>query len=105
MCAVDFQVQRITVCYWKRERPTAYGSLDEGHPCFIKCDPYVAGLPAMEYPKHVKVGYVMATDVMVTVINFDHSDNNDQLCSSLRRRHKPARRHLSIVFNINQNDP
>ena len=51
-------MQRITVCYWKRQRPEAYGSLDEGDPCFIffhKSDAHVYGLPALEYPTHVKV--------------------------------------------------
>jgi len=56
MYTVEFQVQLSTVCYWKRQTPDAYGSLDEGHPCFIKYSPHVYGLPAFEYPKHVKVG-------------------------------------------------
>ena len=56
-CVVEFQVQRYTLCYWKRQRPEAYGSLDEGHPCFIlsvKSD-NVWAIPAFEYPTHIKV--------------------------------------------------
>ena len=54
--SMQLQVQRIAVCYWKRERPDAYGSLDEAHPVFIKLNPlHVYCLPALEYPKHVKV--------------------------------------------------
>lgn len=55
---LPLEVQRIAVCYWKRERPDAYGSLDDAHPVFIKLNPlHVYCLPALEYPKHIKASW------------------------------------------------
>ena len=55
--SANSQVERISVCFWERQRPDAYGSLDAGHPVFIKYDypQHVYGLPALEYPNHIKV--------------------------------------------------
>lgn len=57
---LPLEVQRVSVCFWERQRPDAYGSLDAGHPVFIiyHCrGQHVYGLPALEYPKHIKVGW------------------------------------------------
>jgi len=57
----NLQVQRIALCYCERQQSDAYGSLDKGHPIFMKLDPHVYVLPASEYPKHIKV-YLLDDD-------------------------------------------